>query len=140
MLLSERAAVNNSTAVPHSCFDKTRAVVPVDLLYFLRLSSKNTSRAGGGDRTFRLRLECDWEPDWEEFERAVVLGTRMVYVSNPNNPTGSVLSESSMKRIVERCETVGAYVIVDEVYLRVDRLPPDFDYAATPPAKRRPPL
>jgi len=71
---------------------------------------------GARVRTFRLRPEQNWEPDWEEFERAVEPGTRMVYVSNPNNPTGSVLSDEAMKRIVERCEQTGAYLIADEVY------------------------
>lgn len=66
--------------------------------------------------TFRLRLSAGWEPDWDEFDRAVVPGTRLVYVSNPNNPTGSVLSEESMRRIVDRCDRVGAYLISDEVY------------------------
>lgn len=75
-------------------------------------------RALGADNwTFRLRLERDWEPDWEEFERAVVPGTKMVYVTNPNNPTGSVLSDAAMKRIVDRCELAGAYLVADEVYL-----------------------
>lgn len=43
-------------------------------------------------------------------------GTRLVYVSNPNNPTGAILSEDAMKRIVARCEQAGAYLIADEVY------------------------
>ena len=65
---------------------------------------------------FRLRIDQDWEPDWDEFERAVTERTRLVYVSNPNNPSGSVLSEAAMRRMVERCETVGAYLLADEVY------------------------
>ena len=44
---------------------------------------------------FRLRIDQDWEPDWEEFERAVNPRTRLVYLSNPNNPSGSVLSPGS---------------------------------------------
>jgi aspartate/methionine/tyrosine aminotransferase len=66
--------------------------------------------------SFRLRIDHDWEPDWDEFERAVTDRTRIVYVSNPNNPSGSVLSEAAMRRIVERCEKVGAYLLADEVY------------------------
>jgi len=72
---------------------------------------------GAETRTFNLRLDQGWEPDWKEFEKAVALGTRMVYVSNPNNPTGAVLSDAAMKRIVERCDSVGAWLIADEVYL-----------------------
>jgi aspartate/methionine/tyrosine aminotransferase len=66
---------------------------------------------------FRLRGESHWEPDWEEFERAVNARTRLVYISNPNNPTGSVLSEEAMRRMAARCEAVGAYLLADEVYL-----------------------
>jgi aspartate/methionine/tyrosine aminotransferase len=66
---------------------------------------------------FRLRIDQDWEPDWEEFERAVNPRTRLVYLSNPNNPSGSVLSQEAMQRIVRRCEQVGAYLLADEVYL-----------------------
>ena len=69
--------------------------------------------------------DAGWEPDWEEFERAVTPGTRLLYLSNPNNPTGSVLSESSMRRIVERCEQTGTMILADEVYLgaEIDRPP-----------------
>ena len=71
---------------------------------------------GAKINTFQLRLDNGWEPDWEEFERAVRGKTRLVYISNPNNPTGSVLSLEAMKRIVARCEAKGAYLIADEVY------------------------
>ena len=66
--------------------------------------------------TFRMRIDEDWAVDWDEFERAVTAKTRLVYVSNPNNPSGSVLSEAAMRRMVERCEKVGAYLLADEVY------------------------
>lgn len=68
-------------------------------------------------RHFHLQLDRDWEPDWEEFESAVNPKTRLVYVSNPNNPTGSVLPPAAMRRIVDRCDAVGAYLLADEVYL-----------------------
>jgi aspartate/methionine/tyrosine aminotransferase len=78
---------------------------------------------GAEVQTFRLRQEHGWEPDWDEFERAVSPGTRLLYLSNPNNPTGAVLSESSMARIVDRCEATGAWLLSDEVYLgaEIDR-------------------
>jgi aspartate/methionine/tyrosine aminotransferase len=72
---------------------------------------------GAKVNTFRLRIDHDWEPDWDEFERAVNPRTRLVYISNPHNPTGSILSEAAMRRIVARCEAVGAYLLADEVYL-----------------------
>ena len=72
---------------------------------------------GAEVKTFRLRTEAAWEPDWDEFERAVTEKTRLLYLSNPNNPTGSVLSDASMRRIVDRCEQTGTWLLSDEVYL-----------------------
>lgn len=72
---------------------------------------------GAKMNTFELRSDADWEPDWDQFEKAVNPKTKLVYISNPNNPTGSVLSDEAMKRIAARCDEVGAYLISDEVYL-----------------------
>jgi aspartate/methionine/tyrosine aminotransferase len=78
---------------------------------------------GATVRTFRLHDEAGWEPDWIEFERAVTDKTRLLYLSNPNNPTGSVLSDAAMTRIIDRCERTGAWLLADEVYLgaEIDR-------------------
>ena len=74
--------------------------------------------AGAKVEIFHLRPHraTGWRIDWEEFDRAVKPGTRLVYITNPNNPTGSVLSRSDMQRIVDVCEKAGAYLIADEVY------------------------
>ena len=71
---------------------------------------------GATVRTFSLRQDAGWEPDWDEFDRAVTTRTRAVYLSNPNNPTGAVLSDEAMAHIAGRSDTVGAYLIADEVY------------------------
>ena len=78
---------------------------------------------GAKVRTFRLRQETGWEPDWDEFERAVSGETTLLYVSNPNNPTGAVLSDAAMRRIVDRCDATGTWLLSDEVYLgaEIDR-------------------
>jgi aspartate/methionine/tyrosine aminotransferase len=72
---------------------------------------------GAAVSTFPLRQRATWEPDWDAFERAVTEDTRLLYLSNPNNPTGAVLSEGDMRRIVERCERTGTWILADEVYL-----------------------
>lgn len=68
-------------------------------------------------RTFRLRQDSGWEPDWDEFERAVTPRTKLLYLSNPNNPTGSILSRDAMSKIVAQCESTGTLIVADEVYL-----------------------
>jgi aspartate/methionine/tyrosine aminotransferase len=72
---------------------------------------------GAKVRTFTLRQETGWEPDWDQFEQAVTRETRLLYLSNPNNPTGAVLSDAAMQRIVHRCEQTGTWLLADEVYL-----------------------
>jgi aspartate/methionine/tyrosine aminotransferase len=78
---------------------------------------------GATVRTFSLREDREWEPDWDGFERAVSPHTQLLYLSNPNNPTGAVLSDDAMKRIVDRCEATGTWLLSDEVYLgaEIDR-------------------
>jgi hypothetical protein len=78
---------------------------------------------GARVRSFALRQDAGWEPDWNEFEAAVTPRTRLLYLSNPSNPTGSILSSASMRRIVDRCERTGTWILADEVYLgaEIDR-------------------
>ncbi|MBA2301536.1 MAG: aminotransferase class I/II-fold pyridoxal phosphate-dependent enzyme [Acidobacteria bacterium] len=78
---------------------------------------------GANVRMFRLRQETGWEPDWDEFERAVTPRTKLLYLSNPNNPTGAVLSDEAMRRIATRCDETGTWLLSDEVYLgaEIDR-------------------
>ena len=65
---------------------------------------------------FRLQHENNWQVDWDEFEKAVNPQTKLVYITRPSNPTGSILSESALERIVQRCEEMNAWLISDEVY------------------------
>ncbi len=63
-----------------------------------------------------LREDRDWLPDTEELDTLVTDKTKAILVTNPNNPTGSILPESTMDAIVRAAERVGAWIIVDEIY------------------------
>jgi aspartate/methionine/tyrosine aminotransferase len=78
---------------------------------------------GAAVRTFQLRQDASWEPDWDEFDRAISSRPRLLYLSNPNNPTGAVLSDAAMARIVDGIEASGTWLLADEVYLgaEIDR-------------------
>lgn len=90
---------------------------------YLQPKGLATYWSGVATQAFRLRFDAGWEPDWEDFERTVRPGCKLVYITNPNNPTGKVLSEAARERIVRRCEQVGAWLLSDEVYLgsEIDR-------------------
>jgi aspartate/methionine/tyrosine aminotransferase len=57
-----------------------------------------------------------WEPDPAEIGRAITRDTDVVVVTDPNNPTGHVLSAASRAAILERTRAAGAWLLVDEVY------------------------
>jgi aspartate/methionine/tyrosine aminotransferase len=72
---------------------------------------------GTGTDRFRLKLRDErWALDLEELEEAVGKRTKVVMVCNPNNPTGSVLSEAEMDAVVLAADRVGAWIVADEIY------------------------
>jgi aspartate/methionine/tyrosine aminotransferase len=71
---------------------------------------------GGRVLPIPLREEQGWQPDLDALAAALDGGARFVLVTNPNNPTGAVLSPESMERIVELTERHGAWILADEVY------------------------
>jgi hypothetical protein len=57
-----------------------------------------------------------WVLDTDSLRRAVRARTKIILVTNPNNPTGAVLTEEEMNEIVRTARKVGAWIIADEVY------------------------
>ena len=63
-----------------------------------------------------------WEWDLDLLSQVVNEETKVISICNPNNPTGSVLSEEEMKKITEIAEKVDAYIHSDEVYIGAELL------------------
>jgi aspartate/methionine/tyrosine aminotransferase len=57
-----------------------------------------------------------WQLDVESLQKAVTRKTRVIVVTNPNNPTGYVLTEEEMEIIVDAARRVGAWILADEIY------------------------
>jgi len=64
-----------------------------------------------------LHPENQWRLNLDELEALVSPRTKMVSIVNPNNPTGSALSQAEMHRLVHICEKHGAWLHADEVYV-----------------------
>jgi aspartate/methionine/tyrosine aminotransferase len=65
---------------------------------------------------WRLREEREWAPDLDELATLVTPKTRLIAICSPNNPTGAVFSEKTLRGIVSVAERHGAWVLSDEVY------------------------
>jgi aspartate/methionine/tyrosine aminotransferase len=68
-----------------------------------------------------LRPDVGWQLDIAELERAVRPDTRLVVVTNPNNPTGRVLSTAEREAILACTDGAGAWLLADEVYQGAER-------------------
>lgn len=76
-----------------------------------------TPRALGADVTY-LDLDFDhgWRLDVDRLRQALRPNTRLVSLTTPHNPTGTVLPTADLLRIVQILEGHGARLLVDETY------------------------
>jgi histidinol-phosphate aminotransferase len=65
----------------------------------------------------RSSIEKLFQPDSEELGAWIRSEQpRIVWLCNPNNPTGSWLNRSQILHIVEACRHIGAWLVIDEAY------------------------
>ncbi|MEM1257070.1 MAG: histidinol-phosphate transaminase [Bacteroidota bacterium] len=87
-------------------------VVSADPAY---MSLIRVAEAAGG--TWKpVPLKEDWSHDLEAMEAAIDENTKLVYICNPNNPTGTI---TDSKKLLDFCSRVSEKVpvFVDEAYL-----------------------
>jgi hypothetical protein len=63
-----------------------------------------------------LEAKRGWEPDLDVIRHAIPPGTKLVIVTNPNNPSGHVLSVAAREAILRHTAAAGAWLLADEVY------------------------
>lgn len=64
----------------------------------------------------RLEEQDRFLPNLERLRSMVTPSTKLIALTNPNNPTGALIERPMLESIVEIAESVGAYVLCDEVY------------------------
>ncbi len=72
---------------------------------------------GATVKSLDLREDLAWAPDLDDLRKLVSGKTKLIAVCNPNNPTGAVMSEDTMREIAKIAGGVGAWILADEVYL-----------------------
>lgn len=71
---------------------------------------------GANVKTFHLKEELEWNPDPDELSSLITEDTKVIAITNPNNPTGGQLSEDARQAIIDLAERADAWLFVDEVY------------------------
>jgi aspartate/methionine/tyrosine aminotransferase len=107
----------------------TALLAPGDHLVVLRpnyATNIETPRAIGCDISFvDLTFEHGWRYDAADIARAMAPRTKLVSITAPHNPTGTLLERQTLGEIVALVESRGAYLLVDETYRDLSPTPAD---------------
>lgn len=71
---------------------------------------------GANVKLLFLNEENKWLPNLRELENSLTRRTKLICLNNPNNPTGSVIPDEMLERIVEIAKANNSWILSDEVY------------------------
>lgn len=77
------------------------------------------SLQGGKPVHYRCDEANGWNPDLENIESLITPATRALVVINPNNPTGAVYSEDTVKGLAELARKHDLVLLSDEIYEKI---------------------
>ncbi|HHU08742.1 MAG TPA: pyridoxal phosphate-dependent aminotransferase [Intrasporangiaceae bacterium] len=77
------------------------------------------SLAGGTPVHYRCDESNGWNPDLEDIESKITENTYALVIINPNNPTGAVYSEETVKALVDIARRHELVVMADEIYEKI---------------------
>ncbi len=74
------------------------------------------SLSGGTPIHYLCDEENNWAPNIDDMRAKITDNTKGIVVINPNNPTGAIYSDQSLKAIVQLAEEFGLIIFADEIY------------------------
>jgi aspartate/methionine/tyrosine aminotransferase len=75
--------------------------------------------------SWHRRYEDDWAHDLDALERLISPETRMLYINQPHNPTGTLMDRATFERVVDLARSRGIVLFSDEVYRELEHDPED---------------
>ncbi|SFE55211.1 Aspartate/methionine/tyrosine aminotransferase [Sulfitobacter brevis] len=76
---------------------------------------------GADVHMLHLREDQNWLPDLDALRALVQPGTKLIALTNPNNPTGALIPREMLLEIAEIARAADAWVLCDEVYRGTDQ-------------------
>jgi len=77
------------------------------------------SYLGANILRFDRREDSGFQIDVDEVRRKITLKTKLIVLTNLHNPSGALTDEATLRELGEIAASVGARVLVDEVYLEM---------------------
>ena len=76
-----------------------------------------TPRAIGAEISFLdLKIEEDWRVDFAKLEKMITPKTKLVSLTCPHNPTGTMMGIEELKKVITLVESKGCKFLYDETY------------------------
>jgi aspartate/methionine/tyrosine aminotransferase len=76
-----------------------------------------TPRAIGAQvDTVPLTFENGFQPDLDRFRQLAGEQTKLISITNPHNPTGTLKSQADLQQLIDLAEAKQTYLLVDETY------------------------
>jgi alanine-synthesizing transaminase len=75
--------------------------------------------SGGTAVHYRCEEDNDWDPDLADVEAKVTEHTQALVIINPNNPTGAVYSEETVRGLVAIARRHELVLMADEIYEKI---------------------
>lgn len=78
-----------------------------------------TRGLGAAAVPFFLEEKNHFQPDLQEIARKITSRTKALIFNSPNNPTGTVFSEKTLRQLADLAEKHDLWIIADEIYARI---------------------
>jgi len=78
-----------------------------------------TSLSGGKPIHYLCDEKAGWQPDLEDIAAKITPRTKAIVVINPNNPTGAVYTEQTLRQIADLAREHNLVVLADEIYDKI---------------------
>jgi aspartate/methionine/tyrosine aminotransferase len=89
-------------------------------------SALQLARSTGADVSeWRRRYEDGWAHDLDALAGLIRPATRLIYLNQPHNPTGTLMARPVFEQVIELARAHGLVVFSDEVYRELEHDPAD---------------
>ena len=83
------------------------------------LWTASVTLAGGNAVHYMCDEQNEWNPDIDDIKKKITPKTKGIVVINPNNPTGALYSDETLKEIVQIARQNDLILFADEIYDRL---------------------
>jgi alanine-synthesizing transaminase len=83
------------------------------------LWTASVTLAGGNAVHYMCDEQNEWNPDIDDIKKKITPNTKGIVIINPNNPTGALYSDETLKEIVEIARQNELILFADEIYDRL---------------------